>query len=141
MGQRHRDFIDFKVLFRIRNVKDFYKDLLMGKPCKEMSHMLRHKMRNKMASLKEIQSLHWILTSKGRIEMLRRFKLKVRIRQFYLKNKGVTLPMEVLAEHEAEKQVNEFMGKYSHLFDSDPKRDERYEQRLAQFNEATREIK
>ena len=73
--------------------------------------------------------------------MLRRFKLKVRIRQFYLKNKGVELPISVLTEHEAEKQVNEFMGKYSHLFDSDPGRDERYAKRLAQFNDATRELK
>ena len=115
-GKRFRDYIDFKILYARRNIKDFYKNLILGKGHEELSFQIRNKLQNTNSDLEEIKSLNWILTSKGRQQNRLIFKRKVLYRFLEFQKAGTKVSMKLLMELQAEKEATEFMAKWDHIF-------------------------
>ena len=137
-GRRFRDYIDFKIYFQRKTIKDFYKDMIMGKGSSSFARMLREKFQTQDEDLETIRSLSWLLTSNGRKQQKELFKRRVLHQYFDLKNSGVRVPLKILNEKQAEEEARDFMVKWAHLFDDKPDINKNFEARKAMFLERTK---
>lgn len=143
MGIRFKDYIDFKILYKRRNIKDFYKDFIIGKSHHVFGSYVRECLKKKNCDLEDIIPLQWILTNEGRMQQRTLFRRKVMYKYLEYKHAGVNVPVNVIYEYMADQECEEFMDKWAHLFHptensniheelSFQKRKKLYQERLAE---------
>jgi hypothetical protein len=132
-GKSARDHVDFTIYFGRRNIKDFYKDLVMGKDHSNLNFVLRQKLQDPQTEVEQLRSLQWILTSKGRQQKRLLLKRKALYKYLDFKRVGVNVKLRVLLEKEAEKEAVEFMENWAFMFNDSETKEVTLEERRALY--------
>ena len=120
MGIQKRNFIDFRILFGRRDIKEFFKDLVTGKNHIHIVSLMKSLLKDKDAGYESINALNWIMTSKGRQQKKLMIKRRALNRFVEHRKFNVYVPLKRLFEDEVEKEAVEFMQNWGFLFDDKP---------------------
>ena len=129
--------INFIILFGKRNIKDFYKDIVLGKNHSNLAQILREKLQNTNAGYEELRSFSWVLTSKGRQQQKLIVKRKALYKYLEFKRAGIEVPLKILLEKEAEIEAVKFMEKWGNLFYENQDKIDNFEERKRIFEKRT----
>lgn len=117
-GYMARDMVDLKILFGRKTIKDFYKEMVMGRDHSNISYLLKEQIRNDGGEYEDLRSVQWLVTSKGRQQQRLLLKRRALYKYLEFKRVGVKVSLKVLLEKEAEKEAVEFMREWGFLFDN-----------------------
>lgn len=111
-GRATRDYSNFRLTFTERPLKDFFKQMILGKTPPHLSFMIKEKLLKEEASIDKVRQLQPFLHSKGRSTFKINFRRKVIAEWLLYKQAGKGVAFNLVWEKKLEEDAQSFEDKY-----------------------------
>lgn len=138
-SHRIRHWVDFTFHFGRRNIKDFFKELVIGVNHTNLAHIIRQKIQQEEINYEDIKALQWVLTSKGRQQQKLMIKRKALYKYVRFKRANIKVGLKFLIEKEAEIEGVNFMRQWGYLFDEMSSVGNDHQSRKSLYEQRTKE--
>ncbi len=117
-GVKNRDFCLFKLTLSEKPLREFYKQLIVGRSPPYLTYLIKNHLIQNKASYEEVRELQGLLHAKGRQQQKLMFKRKVLTKMVDFKRKGHIVRLKLLWEKMLEEEATNFEEKFGYLFSS-----------------------
>ena len=133
-GVKCRDYCIFKITLTEKPIKDFYKQMIIGKTPPFLSYLLKEKLIKERSDYQEVLNLQPLLHFSGRRQQRLLFNRKVLTKWIELRRNGFKIRLSLLKEKMLNEESEEFEKRFGYIFPSiESEREKRLEKRKILF--------
>lgn len=115
-GIASRDFYRLRFVFAQKPLKEFYKQLLVGRAPPRLCYLIKQKLLRQDADFDQVRQLQFLLHARGRQQQRLMFRRHILKKWVELRRIGNTISYKVLKQKVLEDQAADFEEKYGKLF-------------------------